>query len=166
MNALNKFDQIRKEALNARDILVALQKRLEEFTTDEVDEVNDRRPDDFELLLEDLISANVGLEDWAHVDYNYAAFVKEFRKEIGEYKVRGHYEWDEDGIWTNHADFDEIYFGFNDKVYVVLRRDGTMKVNAFYSLKKPVFKKGDYDKVRKYLDKIYLEHGYDGKYNV
>lgn len=65
MNALNKFDQIVKEALNARDILVALQKRLEEFTTDEVDEVNDRRSDDYELLLEDLVSATVGLEDWA-----------------------------------------------------------------------------------------------------
>ena len=64
MTATEKFDQIVKEALNARDILVALQKRLEEFTTDEVDEVNDRRRDDYELLLEDLVSATVGLEDW------------------------------------------------------------------------------------------------------
>ena len=55
MTATEKFDQIVKEALNARDILIALQKRLEEFTIAEVDEVNARRPEDYEIFAENIM---------------------------------------------------------------------------------------------------------------
>ena len=59
MTATEKFDQIVKEALNARDILIALQKRLEEFTIAEVDEVNARRPEDYEIFAENIITATI-----------------------------------------------------------------------------------------------------------
>ena len=61
MTATEKFDQIVKEALNARDILIALQKRLEEFTIAEVDEVNARRPEDYEIFAENIITATIAL---------------------------------------------------------------------------------------------------------
>lgn len=164
MKAIEKFDQIIKEAEDARQILAGLIKQLEDFTTDEVDEVNARKDNDFEALMNDIVSAEVSLEDCTKRDYDYATFEKEFRKELEDYKVRKHYEWDADGFWTNHDDFDEIYFGFEEEVYVVLKRDGKIYIEAFGE--KKTFNKGEYNKVKKYLNKVYLENGYDGKYNI
>lgn len=164
MTATERFDKIRKEVDYIRQNLQGLIQQLEDFTSYEVDEVNERSDGDFETLMENITTATVQLEDWGDKDYNYTLLEKEFNKEIGDYLVLGVYEFDDEGVWTSYDKLDEHYVGFNDEVYIILKREGGIKVEAFGE--KRTFKKGEYDKVRKYLDRVYLKNGYDGKYNV
>lgn len=159
MTAIDKFDQIVKEAMTARDILVALQKRLEEFTAEEVDEVNARRPEDYELLVEDIITANTVLEDWAENIYTYKQLENEFNREIGQYKPLGFIEWDEEGYYENDDGEEEKCFSYDQEVFVYLERDGKIQVEAFGDIDK--FERGEYKQVRKFINKAFKDEGYD-----
>ena len=161
MTAIEKFDQIVKEAMTARDILVALQNRLEEFTTKEVDEVNDRRSEDYELLVEDIITANTAFEDWAENNYTYKQLENEFNREIGQYKPLGFIEWDEEGYYTNDDGEEEKYFGYDQEVFIYLERDGKIQVEAFGDIEE--FERGEYKKARKFIHQEFHREGYDAE---
>lgn len=64
MNAIKRFDRIRKEVENIRQSLIGVINQLEDFTSYEVDEVNERKSNDFESLMEDVVKAAVQLEDF------------------------------------------------------------------------------------------------------
>ena len=156
--------EIFKEALeytiHARKDLRNVQEMLKNMTRKQIAQLEEESPEMFEALLGTVTSAIVELEDWGEPDdvFNYDVEQQKFDQEIGKFKPQGYYKWDEKDYFTNDDGEEERYFGFDQEVFVYLLRNGEIQVEAFGDIE--VFKRGEYDKVRKYLDEAF-EENYD-----
>ncbi len=159
--------EIFKEALeytiHARKDLRNVQEMLKNMTRKQIAQLEKESPEMFEALLGTVTSAIVELEDWGEPDdvFNYELEVKNFNREIGQYKPLEFIEWDEEGYYNNEDDdeFEEKYFGYDQEVFVYLERDGKIQVEAFGDIEE--FGRGEYKKARKFIHQAFHRNGYD-----